>query len=92
MEEHVKKKIIWIVALIAILAAGGVIAYRKFFAKPEIRVLETGHVEKGDNRLRRKVALIGRTTAEKLFGEENPVGKTILIWRGTTRTTSSSSH
>jgi putative ABC transport system permease protein len=27
------------------------------------------------------VALIGRTTAEKLFGEENPVGKTILIWR-----------
>ena len=34
-----------------------------------------------DDRLQRKVALIGRTTAEKLFGEENPVGKTILIWR-----------
>ena len=34
-----------------------------------------------DNRLQRKVALIGSTTAEKLFGEENPVGKTILVWR-----------
>ena len=34
-----------------------------------------------DDRLQRKVALIGRTAAEKLFGEENPVGKTILIWR-----------
>lgn len=34
-----------------------------------------------DNRLQRKVALIGRTTAEKLFGEENPIGKTILVWR-----------
>ncbi|MEI7670953.1 MAG: ABC transporter permease [Deltaproteobacteria bacterium] len=34
-----------------------------------------------DNRLQRKVALIGSATAEKLFGEENPIGKTILIWR-----------
>ena len=34
-----------------------------------------------DDRLQRKVVLIGPTTAEKLFGEENPVGKTILIWR-----------
>jgi putative ABC transport system permease protein len=34
-----------------------------------------------DNRLQRKVALIGSTTAEKLFANENPLGKTILIWR-----------
>lgn len=34
-----------------------------------------------DDRLQRKVAVLGRTTAEKLFGGENPVGKTILIWR-----------
>jgi multidrug efflux pump subunit AcrA (membrane-fusion protein) len=46
----VKKKIIWIVVLIAVLAAGSLIAYKKFFTKPGIRVLETGRVEKGDIR------------------------------------------
>ena len=34
-----------------------------------------------DDRNQRKVAVLGPTTAEKLFGKENPVGKTILIWR-----------
>jgi putative ABC transport system permease protein len=34
-----------------------------------------------DETNQRKVALLGPTTAEKLFGTENPVGKTILIWR-----------
>ena len=45
-----KKKIIWITILIAVIAAGGLLAYKKFFDKPEIRVLETGRVERGDIR------------------------------------------
>jgi multidrug efflux pump subunit AcrA (membrane-fusion protein) len=45
--KPVKKKIVWIVILIAVLAAGGFFAYKKFFTKPEIRVLETGVVERG---------------------------------------------
>jgi len=44
-------------------------------------IAEGSPITEEDDRLQRKVALIGRTTAEKLFGEENPVGKTILIWR-----------
>ena len=44
-------------------------------------IAEGSPITEEDGRLQRKVALIGRTTAEKLFGEENPVGKTILIWR-----------
>jgi putative ABC transport system permease protein len=44
--------------------------------------VETGSpITDEDDRLQRKVALIGRTTAEKLFGSENPIGKTILVWR-----------
>lgn len=45
-----KKKIIWIIILIAVIAACGLLAYKKFFDKPEIRVLETGRVERGDIR------------------------------------------
>ena len=30
---------------------------------------------------RNKVAVLGRTVAEKLFGDENPIGRHILIWR-----------
>ncbi|MBU2252960.1 MAG: ABC transporter permease [Proteobacteria bacterium] len=44
-------------------------------------IAEGSPLTEEDDRLQRKVALIGRTTADKLFGEENPVGKTILIWR-----------
>lgn len=44
-------------------------------------IAEGSPITREDDRLQRKVALIGRTTAEKLFGKENPVGKTILIWR-----------
>jgi multidrug efflux pump subunit AcrA (membrane-fusion protein) len=46
----VKKKIIIIALLIAVLAAGGTLAYRKLFTTPETRVLETGRVERGDIR------------------------------------------
>ena len=44
-------------------------------------IAEGSPITEEDDRLQRKVALIGRTTADKLFSEENPVGKTILIWR-----------
>jgi len=45
-----KKRIVIIALLIALLAAGGTVAYRKFFTTPETRVLETGRVERGDIR------------------------------------------
>ncbi len=45
-----KKKIVIIALLIALLTAGGTVAYRKFFTTPETRVLETGRVERGDIR------------------------------------------
>jgi len=50
MEEHVKKKIILIALLIVALIVGGTFVYKRFFKKPEIRVLETGRVERGDIR------------------------------------------
>jgi len=46
----VKKRIIVVALLVVALLAGGGFAYKKFFTKPEIRVLETGRVEKGDIR------------------------------------------
>ncbi|MBU2027048.1 MAG: efflux RND transporter periplasmic adaptor subunit [Proteobacteria bacterium] len=45
-----KKKIILIALLIVALIVGGTFVYKKFFKKPEIRVLETGRVERGDIR------------------------------------------
>jgi putative ABC transport system permease protein len=33
------------------------------------------------NEDRAKVAVLGRTVVEKLFGDENPIGQYILIWR-----------
>lgn len=44
-------------------------------------VAEGRSITDQDDRLLRKVALIGSGTAEKLFGGENPVGKSILIRR-----------
>ena len=45
-----KKKIVLIILLIVALIVGAGFAYKRFFKKPEIRVLETGRVEKGDIR------------------------------------------
>lgn len=45
-----KKKIIIIAILVAVLAVGGTVAYKRFFTTPETRVLETGRVERGDIR------------------------------------------
>lgn len=45
-----KKKIILIALLIVALIVGGTFVYKKFFKKSEIRVLETGRVERGDIR------------------------------------------
>jgi putative ABC transport system permease protein len=40
-----------------------------------------GPITEDDEKNQRKVVVLGPTTAEKLFGNQNPVGKTILLWR-----------
>jgi len=44
-------------------------------------IAEGSSITADDENNQRKVAVLGPTTAEKLFGNENPLGKTILIWR-----------
>jgi putative ABC transport system permease protein len=44
-------------------------------------IAEGNPITDDDERNQRKVAVLGPTTAEKLFGKENPLGKTILIRR-----------
>jgi putative ABC transport system permease protein len=61
------------------VAVNGVAA--NFAEVRNFRIAEGSPITAEDERLQRKVALIGRTTAEKLFGDENPIGKTILVWR-----------
>jgi multidrug efflux pump subunit AcrA (membrane-fusion protein) len=46
----VKKKVIIIALIIAALIVGAGFVYKKYFKKPETRVLETGRVERGDIR------------------------------------------
>lgn len=51
---------------------------------PEIRnhhVKEGNFITENDNRNLNKVAVIGKRVAEKLFGDETPLGKHILIFR-----------
>lgn len=45
-----KKKVILIALLVIASVTGGGFAYKRFFTKPEIRVLETGRAERGDIR------------------------------------------
>ena len=42
---------------------------------------EGSFISEQDNLDRNKVAVLGRTVVEKLFGDEDPIGKYILIWR-----------
>ena len=44
------RKLSSIVLIVIVLAAGGFFAYRKFFPKSEVKVLETAKVERGDIR------------------------------------------
>jgi putative ABC transport system permease protein len=51
---------------------------------PEVRNFypsEGSFVSVEDDQQLARVAVIGKKIAEKLFGSENPLGKTILIWR-----------
>lgn len=56
-------------------------------AAPNFQEVRNFHVREGsffteeDNQKFRKVAVLGKTVADKLFGIENPIGKSILIWR-----------
>jgi putative ABC transport system permease protein len=55
--------------------------------EPNFQDIRNFHVREGsfvteqDNQDRNKVAVLGRTVVEKLFGDEDPIGKYILIWR-----------
>jgi putative ABC transport system permease protein len=55
--------------------------------EPNFQDIRNFHAREGsffseqDNLDRNKVAVLGRTVAEKLFGDEDPIGKYILIWR-----------
>jgi putative ABC transport system permease protein len=44
-------------------------------------VKEGSFITENDNRNMNKVAVLGKRVAEKLFGDENPIGKHILIFR-----------
>ncbi|MCX5851364.1 MAG: ABC transporter permease [Deltaproteobacteria bacterium] len=56
-------------------------------ATPNFQEVRNFHVREGsffteeDNQKFRKVAVLGKTVADKLFGIENPIGKSILVWR-----------
>lgn len=55
--------------------------------EPNFQDIRNFHAREGsfvsaqDNQDRNKVAVVGRTVVDKLFGDENPIGKYILIWR-----------
>jgi len=53
----------------------------EFSGHPEFSRPEGSFVSAQDNLDRNKVAVVGRTIVEKLFGDEDPIGKYILISR-----------
>jgi len=61
------------------VAVNGVVP--NFTGVRNFEIAEGSPLAEDDEINQRKVAILGPTTAEKLFGKENPVGKTILIWR-----------
>jgi putative ABC transport system permease protein len=61
------------------VAVNGVVP--NFTEVRNFEIAEGSPLSEDDEINQRKVAILGPTTAEKLFGKENPVGKTILIWR-----------
>jgi putative ABC transport system permease protein len=66
------------ITLTNVLVVGAVSNY------PEIRnfhVQEGSFITDNDNNNMNKVAVLGKRVAEKLFGNENPIGKYILIFR-----------
>ena len=66
------------VTLSSILVTGAAPNYpevRNFFPK------EGAFISDEDNEQLARVAVIGKKIAEKLFGREDPLGKSILIWR-----------
>ncbi len=66
------------ITLTSVLVVGAVPNYT------EIRnhhVKEGSFIAENDNKNLNKVAVLGKRVAEKLFGEENPIGKYILIFR-----------
>lgn len=66
------------IALTSVLVVGATENY------PEIRnhnLKEGNFITEEDNRKLTKVAVLGTKVKEKLFGEENPIGKHILIFR-----------
>jgi len=66
------------ITLTSVLVVGAVPNYT------EIRnhhVKEGSFITESDNKDLNKVAVLGKRVAEKLFGDENPIGKHILIFR-----------
>ena len=61
------------------VAVNGVVP--NFTEVRNFEIAEGSPLSEDDEINQRKVAILGPTTAQKLFGTENPVGKTILIWR-----------
>lgn len=66
-------------AALKAVAVNGVVP--NFTEVRNFEIAEGSPLSEDDEINQRKVAILGPTTAEKLFGKENPVGKTILIWR-----------
>jgi putative ABC transport system permease protein len=66
------------VVLLSVLVVGATPNYTEV---RNFRVNEGSFITDNDNKNLSKAAVIGSEVATKLFGNENPIGKHILIWR-----------